>query len=116
MQTFLKGDDYEVEYKVETQTLRCKGSLELSGTEEYRPIAELFSYAVIQLPPQLTLDLRELEFLNSSGINVISKFVISVRQKSTVGLLVLGSKRIPWQGKSLPNLQRLMPALKLEIS
>jgi hypothetical protein len=115
-QTLLKSDDYEVEYTVETQTLRCKGSLELSGTEEYRPIAELFNHAVSQLPPLLTLDLRGLEFLNSSGINVISKFVIAVRQKGTVGLLVLGSRQIPWQGKSLPNLQRLMPAIKLEIS
>jgi hypothetical protein len=68
-----------------------------------------------QEPATITLDLRELEFLNSSGINVISKFVLKVRQKNTSQILVRGSKTIPWQGKSLKNLQRLMPSLQLEL-
>ena len=29
-------------------------------------------------------------------------------------MIVRGSKAIPWQGKSLKNLQRLMPSLTLE--
>jgi hypothetical protein len=65
-------------------------------------------------PPKITLNLQKLEFLNSSGINVLSKFVIKVRQKGTMQMVVQGSKTIPWQGKSLKNLQRLMPSLQLE--
>lgn len=63
----------------------------------------------------MTLDLRELAFLNSSGISMLSKFVLSVRKKKGVQLVVLGSNDMPWQGKSLKNLEKLLPGVKLEI-
>ena len=40
---------------------------------------------------------------------MLAKFVINVRKKGEVGLTVLGSQKIPWQGKSLPNLKKLYP-------
>jgi hypothetical protein len=46
---------------------------------------------------------------------MLSKFVISVRKKKTIQLLVLGSNDIPWQQKSLKNLEKLLPTLKLEL-
>jgi anti-anti-sigma factor len=65
---------------------------------------------------QIVLDLKNLEFLNSSGISMLSKFVINIREKNSTQILVKGSESIPWQGKSLKNLQRLMPSLILEFS
>jgi hypothetical protein len=44
-------------------------------------------------------------------MSVLSRFVIGVRKKNTIGLVVKGSKGIPWQEKILGNWQRLMPAL-----
>ncbi|MEL0588976.1 MAG: hypothetical protein U1O81_07445 [Planktothrix rubescens PR223] len=63
----------------------------------------------------ITINLQELEFLNSSGINMLSKFVIEVRNKKETKLKVLASKKISWQGKSLKNLTKLMPSLELNI-
>lgn len=111
----LKADDYEIDYDPENHIVICKGSLELSGTDEYRPFADMLNKAVDDYPAELTLDLRELVFLNSSGINIISKFVIALRQRGQMQLNVLGSRQIPWQGKSLINLQRLLPSVKLDI-
>lgn len=107
--------DYKVWSDEPGTTIKCKGSFRLNGVDEYTPIIQLLNNAAEQQPPVLTLDLRELQFLNSSGINILSKFVISVRQRGKMTLVVQGSKRIPWQGKSLQNLQKLMPSLKLEI-
>ncbi|HEY9648153.1 MAG TPA: STAS domain-containing protein [Chroococcidiopsis sp.] len=108
--------EYEISYDSDTQTIVCKGSLRLGGTPQYAPVTDLLTAVVNQEPPTLTLDLRGLEFLNSSGINVLSKFVIKVRQQGKSALTICGSTAIPWQGKSLINLQRLMPSVTLEWS
>ncbi len=111
----IKSKDFSICYDSASETVICQGSLRLNGVEEYDPIVQLLNNVADQEPPKIALDLRNLEFLNSSGINVISKFVIKVRQKGTIQMMVLGSKSIPWQGKSLKNLQRLMPKLQLEL-
>ncbi len=109
------GDTYRIEYDTHTLTVHFQGSLRLSGPGEYEPIAQLLEDLAEQEPEEMTLDLQQLEFLNSSGISMLSKFVINIRKKKSVQVVVLGSNDIPWQGKSLKNLQRLLPGLKLEL-
>ncbi|TAG93829.1 MAG: hypothetical protein EAZ09_22435 [Oscillatoriales cyanobacterium] len=107
--------DYSILYDSVTETVTCCGSWRLSQMEEYAPIVQLLNDVADGEPKIITLDLRKLDFLNSSGINIISKFVIKVRQQKNIQIAVKGSKQIPWQGKSLKNLQRLMPSLSLEL-
>jgi len=111
----IRNDDYTMWYDTTSHTVICKGSFRLGGVAEYEPIVKLLDEAAAEHPEVLTLDLRELGFLNSSGINILSKFVIQIRKLGNLKLVVLGSKKIPWQGKSLVNLQRLMPNLELII-
>jgi hypothetical protein len=109
----IKTEHYSIYYDKQTETAIFNGSLRLSETEEYDPILQLLNEVANTQSATITINLRQLEFLNSSGINVLSKFVIKVRQIGTIHMVVLGSKEIPWQGKSLKNLQRLMPSLDL---
>jgi hypothetical protein len=111
----IKGDNYSVSYDENDTSIFCKGSFRLRGADEYDPIIKLLNDVAAAEPAQIILDLRELEFLNSSGINMLSKFVINVRKKGASDLTVKGSQSYPWQSKSLKNLQRLMPNLVLEI-
>jgi hypothetical protein len=111
----IETKDYSIEYDRATQTVTCCGSFRISQMEEYAPIVDLLNEVTDSSPNMITLDLRKLEFLNSSGINIISKFVIKVRQLKNIQITIQGSKQIPWQGKSLKNLQRLMPSLHLEL-
>jgi hypothetical protein len=111
----ISGENYSISYDPTTATVTCQGSLRLFGTEGYEPIVKLFSDVAQAKLPNITLDLRNLQFLNSSGINVVSKFVITVRNEQSSQLTVKGSKTFPWQEKSLQNLKRLMPTLALEI-
>jgi hypothetical protein len=111
----IKTDDYNITYNPKAATVVCKGSLLLSSTDEYAPILDLFNTAIKAHPAQLTLDVKGLELLNSSGINAFTKFVISVRKKTTLELIAVGHEDIPWQVRFLKNLQRLMPALKLQL-
>lgn len=111
----IKDKDYAVKYNPETSTVKLAGLLSLGGPKEYAPIADLLNNIADAEPPEITIDLRELEFLNSSGISMLSKFVLSLRKKKNVQLIILGSQNMPWQGKSLKNLQKFLPSLKLEI-
>ena len=105
------------EYRVWTEgvTIHYEGTMRLSGTEAYAPILELMQQVLASKPSRVVLDLSELEFLNSSGINLLAKFTIDVRKQPDIGMLVIGSTKIPWQAKSLPNLQKLHRAVELTI-
>jgi hypothetical protein len=111
----IKTENYRICYDPSTTTVSFVGSLRLSGPEDYAPIVQLLGEVADAEPAKITLNLQELEFLNSSGINMLSKFIIEVRKKARVQMAVQGSQRIAWQGKSLKNLQRLMPGLQLEL-
>ena len=111
----INHEDYQVEYDKETGTIVCRGSFRLRGSEEYKPILELMISAIDALPTLLTLDVCDLQFLNSSGITTLSKFIIQVRKQKISDVVIKGSAKYPWQSKSLKNFQRLLPGLRLEI-
>lgn len=113
----IQGENYYVTYEQESHTLFFRGALRLTGLEEYRPILALMEQALEQREGEqdFILNLQYLIFLNSSGISMFSKFVIGVRKRQDVKLRIVGSPAVPWQGKSLRNLQRLMPNLILDM-
>lgn len=113
MDTIIDGGTHKVVYDPATRTVRLSGVMRLNGMAEYAPIAGLMSRSLTETEA-LTVDLAGLEFLNSSGIAVLSKFVIEARNSGTA-LTIRGSKSIAWQGKSLANLQRLMPTLTMDM-
>jgi len=110
----IKTDDYNI--WTEGSVIHYEGTLRLSGTDAYQPILDLMQGVLAEKPQSVVLDLTQLEFLNSSGINLLAKFTIELRKLPDVGLKVLGSTRIPWQSKSLPNLQKLHKGVELVIS
>ncbi len=106
--------DYRVWYDEPRNSIVLEGSFRLNGPL-YTPIREMLENILAQKPSALRLDLTGLKFLNSSGINVLAKFAILVRNEGATALSVVGSQKIPWQEKSLPNLKKLYPALELVI-
>ena len=110
----IKTDDYNI--WTEGSVIHYEGTLRLSGTDAYQPILDLMQGVLANKPQSVVLDLTQLEFLNSSGINLLAKFTFELRKLPDVGLKVLGSTRIPWQSKSLPNLQKLHKGVELVIS
>ena len=110
----IKHDSYQVHYDKANHLITCSGGFRLTGAE-YGPIVELLNQAADAKPECITLDVRALQFLNSSGINTLSKFVIRVRKHNCSKVIVKGSRQYPWQGKSLKNLTRLLPTLELEL-
>ena len=106
------------EYNVWTEgaIIHYEGTLRLSGTDAYQPILDMMQTVLAEKPQTVVLDLTQLEFLNSSGINLLAKFTIELRKLPEIGMKVLGSTLIPWQATSLPNLQKLHKGVELTIS
>lgn len=111
----IKGENYVVSYDENTCSVNFAGALRLTGLQDYAHILKLLNDIAEREPSKIILNLQELNFLNSSGISMLSKFVIGMRKRKSSQIIVLGSRQIPWQGKSLKNLQRLMPGLTLEL-
>ena len=112
----IAGESYEVRWEEDRSTVVFKGALRLTGMEEYAPILEMLKATLHQRAETVVLDLRELDFLNSSGITMFSRFVIEARDRVDVQLQFVASEAIPWQARSLKNLQRLMPSLQVEVA
>lgn len=107
----IQGDKFTITYHPEMAKIECAGFLNLRGKEGYKEIADLFEKVLDQSPSpeKIILDLREVEFLNSSGITTIGGFVIKVRNKGGVRLLIQCSSKYSWQSRSMVGLQKLMP-------
>lgn len=115
----IETPDFTVYFEASEQTVVLMGSLRLNAALEYEPISTLMTQAlealIAQGKPVLILDLRELKFLNSSGINLLYQFVLKVRKQGSMGLKVRGSSKNAWQSKSLTNMTKFMPTLQIAI-
>ncbi len=112
----IREEMYHVTYDPDAAKVVCGGRLRLRGVEEYAPVLNILMNAADAGAPTLTLDLRELEFLNSSGISTLSRFALHLRNSKNTKLVIQASSAYPWQGKSLKNFERLLPGLEIGYS
>ncbi len=106
--------DYSVKYDEETATVDCQGIMRLND-REYEPIIQLLNQVVESTElPQITLNLRELKTLNSSGVTMLGMLVYTVDEKKTVQLTMQCSKQIAWQRRTIEDFQLLMSELQIE--
>jgi hypothetical protein len=112
-----KGNGYSVEYDEKNHTVTFQGIMRLKTSKDYAPVSELLQ-SVYDIANKnnliLTLDFRRLQFINSSGIHALSKFVIDVRTANKSEIHVLGNPDIYWQHRSLLNLSKLWPKVQVD--
>jgi hypothetical protein len=111
----LRGEDYVITYEESRGAVEFFGTVRLRDSTDYKPLNDILESALAGAKDVLVLDFRNLQFLNSAGINVISRFVISARTANKATLRVLGNNEISWQQKSLGNLQKLWGKVGIEI-
>ncbi|RKZ88433.1 MAG: hypothetical protein DRR19_12550 [Candidatus Parabeggiatoa sp. nov. 1] len=110
----IETNEYQIVRDFTNATISLQGKLRLKSVKEYNPIVEMFDQLIDQEPPVVMLNLRDLRFINSSGINVLSKFLLKVQRKNASQLTVQVSEQYAWQKKVLKSLKRIMPELQLE--
>jgi hypothetical protein len=112
----IKGESFEIHLEDNNSTVVFKGALRLSGMEDYAPVLDMVKSTLASPAKPIVIDVRELDFLNSSGITMFSRFVIEARDHVGIDLRFLASESIHWHARSLKNLQRLMPALVIQLT
>ena len=112
----IHGESFEIQLEEENSNVLFKGALRLCGTEDYAPILDMLKETLISPTTPIVLDLRQLDFLNSSGITMLSRFVMEARGHEGIDIQVLASEAVPWHARSLKNLQRLMPRLSIRLT
>jgi hypothetical protein len=112
----IHGESFEIQLEEENSNVLFKGALRLCGTEDYAPILDMLKETLISPTTPIVLDLRQLDFLNSYGITMLSRFVMEARGHEGIDIQVLASEAVPWHARSLKNLQRLMPTLTIRLS
>jgi hypothetical protein len=112
----IHGESFDIRLEEENSTVLFKGALRLCGTDDYAPILDMLKETLASPAMPIVLDLRELDFLNSSGITMLSRFVMEARDHPGINVQVLASETVPWHARSLKNLQRLMPSLTIRLT
>ncbi|MCR9141777.1 MAG: hypothetical protein NXI24_05960 [bacterium] len=110
----LEHENYSAEL-IENNTVRLSGTFRLQGKEHYLEIMSLLENAIKSADGALTIDLTDLNFLNSSGISSLSIFIIQAREAGHKKIKIIGSDKHSWQAKSLKNFQKLWKNIEVEV-
>lgn len=107
----IEGDGYTVTYQDGQVKIAGKLSLML---EDYTELEEFFKIIIESKPSALTLDLRNLEYLNSSGIKTICVgLILEAADVEGLRLKILCSNQYTWQKETIPTFEALMDEMEI---
>lgn len=107
----LDGDGYRVRYENGVITISGKLSLML---EDYGELEDFFATIIDSEPSKLTLDIRNLEYLNSSGIKTICvELLLEADDIEGMKMKILCSNQYTWQKESVPTFKDLMDDMEI---
>jgi hypothetical protein len=112
----IDGDDYKVLYDGATSTVYFSGTLRLFQSSDYKKIEQFLLQAHNLDIASLTIDFRDLLFMNSLGINMLCKFIIKIKKIGKLSIKIVGNKGILWQVKSFQNLKLLWDKIELQFA
>ncbi len=110
----LEHENYSAEL-IDNHTVKLRGTFRLQGKDHYMEIMGLLEDAIKLADGTLTIDMTDLNFLNSSGISSLSIFIIQAREAGHKKIRIIGSSRHSWQAKSLKNFQKLWRSIEIEV-
>ncbi len=90
------------------------GVLRLPSPAAYEERLAPAREALVAAGSKYTIDIKEVQFLNSSGITGLSRLVLLARREE-VPLVFLGSSESVWQSKTLRLIARLYNKVEVRI-
>ena len=109
------GSGYRVVYDSETATITFAGTMRLLGEDGYGLVRRLLDDVVAEKAQAITMDIRRLEFLNSRGMALVTRFMMDLRSLTTCQITVHGATRHRWQVRWLRNMEKLVPEMWVDL-
>lgn len=107
----IKEERYRIGY--EQNVIEISGKLSIMS-EGYERIEAFFKEVVGSGPAELTLDIRNLEYLNSSGIKALCiGLILEIETRENLRLNIRCSKRHRWQQETVPTFKDLIGNLNI---
>ncbi len=112
----MKDPKYTISYDIDLASLIFSGSFILNSSTEYDPILQLLKQTADNHEPhKLVLDISGLKFMNSSGLNMVTKFIMYFNEvkKYKLKLYIKIHKKVNWQEKLCSNMSKLLESLEV---
>ncbi len=107
----IEEEDYTIAYW--DNMIRISGRLSMMP-EEYEIIAQHFGKFLESALTEITLDIRELAYINSSGIKAVCvNLILQAAEIKDMKMKILCSERYTWQKETIPTFQYLMNDMEL---
>ncbi len=107
----IKEERYSIVY--EKNVIRISGKLSIMP-EGYGRIEAFFKKVVESEPTEITLDIRNLEYLNSSGIKALCiGLILESETRDGLCLNIRCSKQHRWQQETVPTFKDLIENLNI---
>ncbi|HLT92905.1 MAG TPA: hypothetical protein VKZ56_00010 [Membranihabitans sp.] len=110
----LNAGESTITYHEAESLLTFTGSMRLANMKEYDVVAEFLHESSESSIDRLTLDLKSLRFLNSSGITTLSLFILTCKKQGYPKITVVKNDTISWQQKSITNFKKLWDEVEIE--
>lgn len=113
--THIENSDFKIWYDKTKNTVFFEGSLRLWDPDAYREIKQLLLDVYEHDHGDMRIDFSHLEFLNSSGISMLVKFIFEIKKRGNKPLIIVGSDDYLWQQKSFDNLRKLWEYIQVQM-
>jgi hypothetical protein len=106
-------EHYSVECSDASDVAVMRGVMRLASPSAYESVFAPLR-ARIAAGKASTIDLRDVTFMNSSGIRALAGIVLAAKA-SGAGLKMIVNERIPWQKKTVASFQLINPGVSVEL-
>ena len=107
------GDQYSFEYAAGSDVAVMRGVMRLASPAAYDAVFAPVR-TLIASGKSSTIDLRDVTFMNSSGIRALAALVL-LAKSSGASLRLVASEKIPWQKKTVASFGAINPSLTVEL-
>lgn len=110
----MEEDNFRAVYDESTSTVAFSGTLRMNELAEFAKVRKFLREAYDVDSPELIIDFKNLDFMNSAGISTLCKFIFEIKDLSPFkSVCIVGNKSILWQEKSFENLRKIWDRLTI---